>query len=73
MRQPIHEAKCIVLQRPQALAVVVRQELGLVCRHVHIDRALALARLTRQAQIQRLANAFVVPVGSQHLALHQFP
>src|SRR5690606_5565634 len=36
--------------------VVLREELGLVARHVHADRAFRLARLALQAEVERLEH-----------------
>ncbi len=60
---------------PQPSLVVLVQELRLVRRHVDVDRALALARLARQTQVERLADLFRTPgvrqgLAAQHLAQH---
>ena len=41
--------------------VVVRQELRLVRRHVDVHRAVALAALARQAQVERVVDLLALP------------
>ena len=43
------------LARPQAALVVMREELGLVGRHVDVDGAIALAAFAGQAEIEGFA------------------
>ncbi len=51
--QPAHR---VVRPRAQAAGVVVGQELGLHGGHVDLDRAVLLAALAGQAQVQRVAD-----------------
>ena len=53
--------------------VVVREKLRAVGRDVDVRRALRLARLARQAQVERLLHFFALPRIGQHLALQQLP
>ena len=57
-RQPTHR---VVRRGPQPVLVVVGQELGLVGGHVHVDRAVALAALAGQAQVEGVANGCRAP------------
>src|SRR3954471_18069624 len=47
--------------RPEPSRVVVEEELRLVRRHVHVDGALALASLAREAEIERLLHCLALP------------
>src|SRR4051794_11620499 len=57
------------MQRPRVLFVVVRQELGAIGRDVDVGRALRLARLARQAQVERSLDVLVGPAAANRLAL----
>ncbi len=57
------------MQWPRVFLVVVRQEFGAICRDVHVGRALALAGLTRQAQVERFLDALVLPAAVDDIAL----
>jgi hypothetical protein len=48
----------------------VRAELGLVGRHVDIDRAVALAALAAEAQIERVLDRVVAPIARDGAAMH---
>ena len=50
---PVDEAHRVGDAGPEPALVVVRQELGLVGGHVHVHRALGLAALAGQAQVER--------------------
>lgn len=50
-------------QRGSVDGVVVRERLGLERRHVHAHRALALARLAHQAEVEDLVQALVTERG----------
>src|ERR1700682_6146870 len=72
LREPGKESDRVGRQRAHAALVVMRQELGLESRHVDVDRALGLARLAREAQVERFLDALVPPpvayqVPGQHL------
>ena len=64
-RQP---AQRVVVARPQPPGVVVRQELRLVRGHVHVHRAVALAALAHQAQVQRVGDLGAAPAVGDRLA-----
>jgi len=53
---------------PVAL-VVVREELGLVRGHVHVDRAVGLAALAGEAQVEGVLHPLVLPPVADDLAL----
>ena len=55
-RPPVDQAHRVGVARPEPALVVVREELGLVGRHVDVHRALALAALAGQAQVERLLD-----------------
>ena len=44
------------------------EELGLVRGHVHVDRALALAALARQAEVERVVDLLAAPAVGDGLA-----
>ncbi len=67
-RQVTHR---VVRRRAQPPRVVVVQELGLVRRHVDADRAVALARLAGQAEIQRVAHLGRPPAVGDEVAADQ--
>ncbi len=68
-RRPFADAAHGVrLQRPRATLVVVRQELGLVARHVGVRRAVAAAALAGEAQVERLLHLLALPAVGDHLA-----
>ena len=58
----------VVRPRPDPAPVPLREELGLVGGHVDPDRAVALAALARQAQVQRLLDLRRPPSARDHLA-----
>ena len=75
-RQPADEAQPprqrahrVVRGRARPAPVALGQELGLVGGHVHADRAVALAALARQAQVQRLGDLVGPPAVRDHLAV----
>ena len=43
------------------MLIVMRQELGLVSRHIDIDRTIALAAFAGQAQVERLFHFLALP------------
>src|SRR5205814_3602337 len=57
--------------RPDTPFVVVRKELGLQGRHVHVDRAVVGAALAGKAEVERLEDLVVAPevelLAIQHL------
>ena len=55
--------------RPQSPLVVAGEELGLVGGHVDVDRAVPLAALARQAQLQRLVDLLAAEAVFDRLAL----
>ena len=69
-RPPVDPAHGVGVARPQPTFVVVRQKLGLVGGHVHVDRAVALAALAGQAQVERVLDRFAFPAVGQHFAVH---
>src|SRR4051812_16094327 len=53
----------------------MREKLGLVSRHIHLDRTIVFAPLARKTQVERLPYGFIPPtalyhVGADHL-VHQ--
>ena len=60
----VDAAERVGMQRPPSPFVVVRQELGAIGRDVDVRRALGLAGLARQAEIERLFDRFVLPAAS---------
>ncbi len=74
---PVDEGDRVVAARAQPALVVVREELGLVGRHVDVDRALVLAGLAGQAQLEGLGDVVVAPtaelVPAEHLEEHPGP
>src|SRR5437016_5046604 len=61
------------MPRPSRALVIVRKELGLVCRHVDIQRAISLTALAREAEIQRLKYGFALPAVFDYIAGHHLP
>src|SRR5690606_41985978 len=57
------------LRRADAAGVVVMQELGLVGRHVHIDRTVTAASLAGQAQVECVADLVRAPAVGDQLAV----
>src|SRR5579863_3645815 len=51
----------------------MREELGLVGRHVDVDRTIALAALARQAQVERLLHIFIAPAIGENVAVQHLP
>ena len=75
-REPAHQVQPagqrthrVVRHRAHPPAVALREELGLVGGHVDPDRAVALAPLARQAQVQRLGHLVGLPAVLDHLAV----
>ncbi|PSK58166.1 hypothetical protein B0E53_06977 [Micromonospora sp. MH33] len=64
-RQPTHR---VVLAGTQPAGVVVGQELGLVGGHVHVHRAVRLAALARQAQVERVPHRLGTPAVADRAA-----
>src|SRR5207237_3816449 len=69
-RPPIDHAHRIGGARPDASRVVMRAELGLVGRHVDINRAIVLAALAGEAEIERLLDRVALPAVLQWPAMH---
>src|SRR5205085_6748274 len=69
-RPPIDHAYRICDARPDAARVVMRAELGLVGRHIDIDRAIVLAALAGEAEIERLLDRIALPSVLERPALH---
>ena len=65
-REPTHR---VVRRRAEPARVVVSQELGLVGRHVDVDRAIAQAALAGEAQVERVPDGFGAPPFGDHVAL----
>src|SRR5215475_188003 len=75
-RQPPPEvdgSERVVADRPKPTLVIVRQELGLVGRQIDRHRALGLAALARQAQVERLFDFLAAPAIPDNLALGHLP
>ncbi len=68
-RPPVDPSHRVGVPGPQPPLVVVRVELGLVGRHVNVDRALALATLAGQAEVERLADRLGLPQPFHRVAL----
>ena len=58
---PADQTQRVGLARTQAAGVVMREELGLVGRHVDPDRALVQAPLAGKAEIEGLLDLLVAP------------
>src|SRR5262249_61646415 len=57
--------------RPQPPGIVMRAELGLVGRHVDVHRAVALAALAAEAEVERLLDRRALPaVGDRAAVQH---
>src|SRR5690606_22473986 len=54
---------------PEPALVVVREELGLVRRDVHVHRAVALASLAREAEVERFLDLLALPAIPDRLTL----
>ena len=72
-RPPVDPAHGIGVPGPQPAFVIVREKLGLVRRHVDIDRTIALAAFAGQAQIERFADRLALPAVGQHVAVEHLP
>src|SRR5260370_2359522 len=70
-RSSVNSSKGVRLQRPPPVFIIVREKLRLVCRNIHICRALGLAGFARQTQIQRLLDVFIFPAVTYDLSLEQ--
>ena len=68
-RPPVDPAHRVGVPGPQPALVVVREELGLVGGHVDVHRALGLASLARQAEVERLADRLALPALLHRVAL----
>jgi hypothetical protein len=60
----------IRMARAQTPRVIVREELRLVGGHVHVHRAVALAPLAGEAEVERVFHGFAPPSICKHLALN---
>src|SRR5690348_16088014 len=58
---------------PEAALVVVRQELGLVRRHIDVYGAVALAAFARETEIERLLHVVVPPHPGHGVTFEHFP
>src|ERR1051326_399228 len=72
-RPSVDHAEGVGMERAYAALVVVRQELGLVGRHVDVHRALPFAALAGKAQVERRLHLLLLPAAAKHFALHRFP
>ena len=57
----VDHAERVRMKGASPAVVVVREELGAIRRDVDVGRALGLARLARQAQVERLLDVLVLP------------
>ena len=70
IRNPaVYLAKCIVTQGAVLAFIVMREKLGFIGRDIHRHRAVALASLARQAQIERRLHLLVLPLTFDHAPL----
>ena len=70
---PVDQAHRVGDPRPQPVGVVVGHEFGFVGGDVHLDRAVALAALAGDAQVEGLEDVVVAPQVRQRLALEHLP
>ena len=66
----MNPAHRIGIAGPQTVFVIVRQELGLIRRHVDVDGAIAFASLAGQAQVKRVEHLLALPAVADHIAVH---
>ena len=72
-RPDVDVGESVVAARTQASLVIVREKLGLVCGQVNAHRAIALAALAGEAEIERLFHVLVAPAVADHVALGHLP
>src|SRR5688500_14986713 len=69
---PIEMAEQMGAEWPEASFIVVSEKLRLVRGHVHADRAFRLARLARQAEVERVLDLVALPAIGDRLAAQHF-
>ena len=75
MRKPrpaMDQSHGIGRARPQPAGIVVGAELSLVGRHIHVDRAIALATLAGKAELERIGDFAVTPIPRDRTAMQHF-
>ena len=68
----VYPAKRVGLAGASAVFIVVRQEFGLVRRHIDIDRTISLAAFAGQAEVERFLHFLALPPTLDDLATHGF-
>src|SRR5947209_8828051 len=72
-RPLINERKSISMAGADTAFVVMREKLGFVRGHVHIDGAVTFATFAGKAEIERLFYVLVAPAFSDHIAVEHLP
>src|SRR5205807_3565084 len=65
--------KCIRRTWPKPALPVVGKELGLIGRHVDVDRAISFAALARKAQVKRVFHVLVTPAFANGISMQHLP
>ena len=71
MRPPIEPPEGVGRGRPPPVLVVVGEELRLVGRHIHVDRAFRLAGLAGKTEVEGLLHVGVVPTAVERIPFQQ--
>src|SRR5438105_1798222 len=72
LRPPVNPSHRVGRHRTPVVLVIMRKEFRFVGSHVDVDRAFRLARFASEAQVERLANMFVLPASGQRIPLEHF-
>ena len=72
LRPAVDHAEGISMQRTPLVFIIMGQKFRLVRGHIHVGRAFRLARLARQAQVQRFLDVLVLPAVAHDFALQHF-
>src|ERR1051325_9222244 len=71
-RPKMNQSHRIGVTWTQPAFIMVRQKLGFVSRHIHIDRAIRFTAFAREAKVERFQNFFAAPAITDDFALHHF-
>src|SRR5215217_482422 len=74
LRPDVNQSERVSVNWTEPMFVVMREELGLVRRHIHMHRAIGLATFAGEAKIKRLLHVFVAPPAfHKFLVIQHFP